>query len=500
MKLKTRLITAFFFIIFFPPLLFGITGLQIVKYQVNSIQRVYDVNSNTMDVLSNPLQILNRFTRGAYNNITLTAKNAPEKFDDEEYINNLNQDLQQRFSFLILRKDDEIIFRGDPSSSKIENFLPGFGEYTTDIEGGFYIDTHQPLLLKQQDFYFPDGAEGSIFIATDVEYLIPQIRSSAIQLLMAFIIVVVLTACILVYWIYFSILKPLNTLRKATSEITMGNLNYSIEGDPEDEIGQLMIDFEEMRIRIKDLLETQLNNEEMSKELLSNISHDLKTPITAIKGYAEGIMDGVADTPDKKIKYIKTIYSKANKMSVLVDELLLYSKIDANNMTYHFSSINLNEFFKDCIDELSFDLEVKNITISYYNEVDRNTHILVDSEQFKRVIDNIVMNSVKYIENRKGILHIKITNLNDFVKIGIKDNGIGIEKEDIPYIFDRFYRTDHSRNSAKGGTGLGLSIAKKIIEDHDGKIWAESEENNGTTIFIVLKKEENDAKDFNNRR
>ena len=108
--------------------------------------------------------------------------------------------------------------------------------------------------------------------------------------------VTLLTAIVIVYWIYLSIIKPLNVLRIATSEITKGNLNFSIEGDFKDEIGQLSIDFEEMRIRIKELLELRLESEIKTKELVGNITHDLKTPITAIKGYSEGIMDGVADT------------------------------------------------------------------------------------------------------------------------------------------------------------------------------------------------------------
>ena len=104
-----------------------------------------------------------------------------------------------------------------------------------------------------------------------------------------------------------------------------------------------------------------------TRELISNISHDLKTPLTAIKGYSEGIMDGVADTPEKKEKYLKTIYTKANDMTSLVDELTLYSKIDCNSMPYNYLNINLDHYFTDCINELTLDLEVKNIDLAYFN-------------------------------------------------------------------------------------------------------------------------------------
>ena len=494
MKLKTRLLTAFLLIIFFPSILFGISSLQIVRYQVSTIQKEYGIKVNSFDVLSNPLQILNRFTRGTYNKISYTLKESPENFENLEYIEELNQGLKHSFSYLILRKEDDIIYSGNRNNQDIEPLLPAFGEFNTDIEGGFYIDASNPFLLKQKDFYFSDKSQGSIFIITDVKNILPQLKNSARQMFFAYILIAVLTAILLVYWIYFSIIRPLNTLKKATGEIKEGNLEYSIKGDPKDEIGQLCIDFEEMRIRLKDLIENQIKSEENRKELFGNISHDLKTPITAIKGYAEGIMDGVADTPEKKEKYIKTIYNKANSMSALVDELLLYSKIDGNNMAYHFSRININDFFEDCIGEVSLDLEVKNTKITYHNEVDKSTTILADPIQLKKVINNIIINGVKYIEKPKATIDINIKDLDKDILISIKDNGEGIHKKDIPYVFERFYRSDESRNSMKGGTGLGLSIAKKIVEDHKGQIWLDSEVGKGTTVSKRLKKYQGEEK------
>ena len=229
------------------------------------------------------------------------------------------------------------------------------------------------------------------------------------------------------------------------------------------------------------------------QELISNISHDLRTPITAIKGYAEGIMDGVADTREKQEKYIKTIYTKANDLSSLVDELSFYSKIDCNTMPYTFSCINLGNYFEDCLGEITLDLEVKNIEVEYHNETDPSTIVNADAEQLKRVISNIVGNSVKYMGKKQGHISIRIMEGTSFnraeeVVISIEDNGPGIAEKDIPFIFERFYRADASRNSTKGGTGLGLAIVKKIIEDHMGTIWAESEEDKGTTIYFTLRK------------
>ena len=285
-------------------------------------------------------------------------------------------------------------------------------------------------------------------------------------------------------------LKPINILRFATRQMKEGDLNYNVKSDTGDEIGQLCDDFEEMRIRLKKLIEDRVKYEEDIKELISNISHDLKTPLTAIKGYAEGLMDGVADNRGKQEQYLRTIYTKANDMSVLVDELAYYAKIDSNTIPYSFKDINLHDFFEDCMEELGFDLEMKNIRITYENAVDTKTRVVADVEQLKRVINNIVNNSVKYLNKEAGRISIRIHDLGEYISVEIEDNGCGIPKEDLPYIFDRFYRGDASRNSGKGGSGLGLAIAKKVIEDHAGSISASSVFGEGTTIRFSLKKSE----------
>lgn len=489
MKLKSRLLTAFLIITALPIFLITISGGTILKYQMNSIEQTYDVTTDTLQLISNPLQILSRITRGVYNEIIITAKQAPEKFEDTEYIDYLNEELIGKYSYIALRKGDEYIYSGNSEMLKnIIKRIPKFGNYASDTEGGFYIDGQYPVLLKQQDFYFTDGSEGSIFVITDVDTLVPQIRYSAVQMISSLIMVIVITAAVLIVWIYRSILVPLNTLHAATDAMKAGNLDYSIEGDPNDEIGQLCVDFEEMRIRLKELIEVRMKYEQETKELISNISHDLKTPITAIKGYAEGIIDGVADTKEKQEKYLKTIYTKANDMSALVDELAFYSKIDCNTMPYTFTCINLHDYFSDCIDEISLDLEIKNIEISYINNGDTAIKVHADVEQLKRVINNIIGNSVKYIGNKKGFIQIQIHDRDEYVEIAFEDNGEGIAARDLPFIFERFYRADASRNSTKGGSGLGLAIVKKIIQDHTGRIWASSEEHKGTTIYFTLKK------------
>ena len=302
------------------------------------------------------------------------------------------------------------------------------------------------------------------------------------------IIILVTAGFILLLWVYSSILRPLGQLKDATKKIRDGNLDFTLDADNDDEIGQLTQDFEEMRIRLKESSEEKLRSDRESKELISNIAHDLKTPITAIKGYAEGIMDGVASSPERLEKYIRTIYNKANDMDRLIDELTFYSKIDTNRIPYNFVRLNVREYFDDCAEERGLDMDGKGINFDYENNVDPDTLIIADPEQMRKVINNIIGNSVKYLDKSPGHIAIRVMDIGDFIQVDIEDNGKGIAKKDLQRIFERFYRTDSSRNSAQGGSGIGLSIVKKIIEDHSGRIWASGDEGKGTCIHFVLRK------------
>ena len=308
------------------------------------------------------------------------------------------------------------------------------------------------------------------------------------KLLISSISIIIGMGFFMTYWLYTHIFSPLINLGEAVRQITEGNLDFALEFDAYDEIGELSRNFEEMRIRLRQNEEQKLLADKNNKELISNISHDLKTPITAIKGYVEGIMDGVASSPEKIDKYIRTIYNKANDMDKLIDELTFYSKIDTNGIPYNYKVISVVDFFTDCAKEVGLDMESMNIDFYFNNNVDMDTFIVADVEQMKRVVNNIISNSVKYMDKNDPKIGISLLDEGDFVRIDINDNGIGISSKDLPYIFDRFYRTDSSRNSSKGGSGIGLSIVRKIVEDHGGRIWAKSEPGSGTDIIIMLKK------------
>jgi signal transduction histidine kinase len=318
-----------------------------------------------------------------------------------------------------------------------------------------------------------------------------SMRDIAAESVMAVLLILILTSLVLDVWLYSSIVKPLDKLKLAAQNIKMGNLDFEMPKISHDEIGDVCRDFEEMRVILKETSEQKLDSDREEKELIRNISHDLKTPLTAVKGYAQGLLDGVADTPEKQQRYIQTIVNKVNDMDKLIDELTIYSRLDTNRVPYAFKRINLKDYFDDCCDEINVDLEAQDIELVYNCHNVENVYVYADVEQLKRVINNIISNSVKYMqEGRRGRIGIDLYDEGDYAHIIMTDNGRGIGTAELPRIFERFYRTDASRNSNQGGSGIGLAIVRKIIEDHKGKIWAESVEGEGTTMHICLRKDD----------
>lgn len=371
----------------------------------------------------------------------------------------------------------------------------------TRIILGFTMIILMPLLLfaatlygfsqsqaqKAQAVTESDGTVYDISI-TDSADSQGRVHVMAKDLFISAFVILISVALVVGLWVYRSIAVPLVKLKKATQNIKEGNLDFVLDVEGKDEFSELCQDFEEMRRRLKESTEEKSLIEKENRELISNISHDLKTPITAVKGYVEGIMDGVADTPEKMDRYVRTIYNKTNEMDHLINELTFYSKIDTNRIPYTFNKLNVEDYFEDCSEEVGLELETRGIELVYANYVEKDVMVIADGEQIRRVIHNIISNAIKYMDKPKGIIQIRIKDVGDFIQIEIEDNGKGIGPKDLPYIFERFYRTDVSRNSSKGGSGIGLSIVKKILEDHGGKVWATSRLGIGTIMYFVLRK------------
>jgi len=484
-KFRTRLLVTSLTIVLVPLLLTSIAFLVVGSHVEDAENEFGLLDRNNLSftyTIENYSQITEEVLQKVKDQITADAS----RLEDQEYLEEISRELNNKFSYIIVRKGNSIYYTGNTKAAeRIFDNLPEYGNDVLDSETGYYYNDRKKL-VKQIDFQFTDGSEGSFFIVASVNSLIS--KNVLKRMICAFILVLCLTSIVLTQWIQKGIFTPINQLNIAMQNIAEGNLEYMLTTEEKGEIGELYRNYEDMRLRLKESLDEKFEHEQKNKELVSNISHDLKTPITSIKGYVEGIMDGVADTPEKMHKYIKTIYDKANDMDRLINELTTYSGIDNNRIPYTFRRINVSDYFRDCVEEVGLDLESKRIQLNYEALIEPSTQIVADPEQLKRVINNIISNSVKYMNKEKGVIDIRILDEVDAIRVEIEDNGMGVAAKDLPNIFERFYRTDASRNSSKGGSGIGLSIVKKIVEDHGGYIWATSKENEGTCMHFVIRK------------
>jgi len=245
----------------------------------------------------------------------------------------------------------------------------------------------------------------------------------------------------------------------------LNKIDYAPFKDNQNEIGGVILVF-------KNVTE-QYRIDKMQKEFVANVSHELKTPITTIKSYAETLIDGALSEPSIAIEFLNTINSESDRMSRLVSDLLKLSRMDYEQTKWNKEELNVDKMIKDICMKLHIQAKNKDIKM-HIEQISEDMNILFDKDGFEQIILNIAGNAVKYTPEH-GNIWISAIKENKNVVISIKDDGIGIPKEDQARIFDRFYRVDKARTRQMGGTGLGLSIAKQIAEAHDSTIIVNSE-------------------------
>lgn len=280
--------------------------------------------------------------------------------------------------------------------------------------------------------------------------------------------------------------KPLRELRSNMDTIRNGDLNFEVMGSELDEIDDLCEGFDSMRRALVYSREKEIRLKHERNMLIANISHDLKTPVTSIQGYIDGINDGVADTPEKLRRYLNTIKFKAGVIDELVSNLSTFSKLELSRLDFNMSPGDLRDLVLDVTDSYKIDFERAGAAL----ETDICTAPLpvqIDGEKIRRVLSNLIDNSLKYRRAENAAVKISCFTDEGNAYITVQDNGIGIEPKELNRVFESFYRTDRSRTSQVKGNGLGLSIAKQITEKHGGRLWLRSGGiNKGATATICL--------------
>ncbi|MDE6185806.1 MAG: HAMP domain-containing histidine kinase, partial [Lachnospiraceae bacterium] len=335
MKFKTRLVITFLTIILLPLALACTAFICIGGYLIKE-QEEYGFQNNDYNMLIDPTQASRLISDEIFREVDEILQKDTEGLEKEGVLIRINERIANKSSYVIVRKQDTLYYTGNELAAKqIFEKLPEFQEENIgqwERPSVYYDDMKK--LVRQMDFYFSDGSEGSFFVITRANSIIS--RKLFVDMAIAVMLILILTSMFLTNWISRGVFAPVNQLNIAMQNIAEGNLEYRLPDKDDGEIGELYRNYEDMRLRLKESTDEKILAEKQNKELVSNISHDLKTPITAIKGYVEGIMDGVADTPEKIDKYIRTIYNKANDMDRLINELTVYSGIDSNRIPYHF--------------------------------------------------------------------------------------------------------------------------------------------------------------------
>ena len=462
-----------------------------------SLQLLYSENDPVNDVYKS-LSALRE-------NVITKVKKDPEYYLDKKNAVTLNEKTSANNTQVAIRVDGEYIYNAVESfSDSLDKQLrmndnnaninaidekTAETDYNSNMGVQEYLITQPSFYLCNQVSYSVGDRHVDIYMLTYYGNYMAKFRGTIMGYSILMVIMMMLLSGVVAFFVYQQFVNPLVKLKKAAERMGSGNLDEKIDfgGNRVDEVGELCESFENMRQKMSDFAKAKMRYEEENRQLISNISHDLRTPITTIKGYVEGIMDGVADTPEKQERYLKMIYSKANEMDSLINELSLYTNINNNAIPYEFHRVSVKDYFDDCMEEVYTTLLSRNMTLTYKNYCDDDVKVIVDPDQLKRVINNIITNAIKYTDKEYGQIDINIYDNDAEVKVSISDNGRGIDSDSLPHIFDRMYRADSARQS-RGGSGLGLAICKKIVEEHGGNIYATSQLGVGTTIVFTLKK------------
>ncbi|AEV68846.1 HAMP domain-containing sensor histidine kinase [Acetivibrio clariflavus] len=437
---------------------------------------------NYIDMIENPMTppfLQNILLNNFYENLNLVSKDAEA-------------------SIWIVSKDGEIVAIGNETYldrsviRKLESEsgrlrLPDERQYSKKVmqEGqvvkevgdfyGLYKDTKVSWLTIQKPYKYKGEIQGAIYLTKRI----PEINKARLTVFKFYIIAIsiaVVISALLVYIFSLRLTKPLKQINNAAKQIANGEFNKRLEIASEDEIGQLAKSFNNMAVALENL-------ENMRRAFIANVSHELRTPMTSIHGFIEGILDGTIP-PEKQREYLSIVSEETKRLSRLTNDLLDLARMESGEIKLTFVTFNINELIRRCIIKLENQIISKDIHIeaNFYEEP---TYVYADKDSIERVILNLLHNAVKFVQDG-GQIKIETVKSKSKAVIYIKDNGIGIDSEEINMIWDRFYKSDKSRSKDKTGTGLGLAIVKNIINEHGQEINVESEIGKGTVFYFTL--------------
>lgn len=325
---------------------------------------------------------------------------------------------------------------------------------------------------------------GPAYDSTDGQ-VTPAMVTFLILVILGIISAVFVTNQFLTRFVFKRIKQPLDTLADGVHQIRDGNLDVRIQYGNKDEFAPVCEDFNDMAIRLKESQRLIQRQEESRKELLAGISHDLRSPLTSVRAYSEGLLDGVAATPESQKKYITMIKTKAEDIDRMVNKIFLFSKMDLGDYPYEPEVLEVNQELLSLIKAMAEEYRDKGLDV-VIAALAPGVHIFADPAQLSSMVFNILENSWKYKDKERVQVTIRTEVIGKHVLICLEDNGPGVPEEALDKLFDVFYRSDPSRNNPTKGSGLGLAITAKAISRMGGSIQAEHSPAGGLRIIIKL--------------
>ncbi|MYL32167.1 HAMP domain-containing protein [Pontibacillus yanchengensis] len=452
-SLKTRLVLAFLSTIIVP-ILVAILTLYLGADQLSSEE------DDQLDQLFSDVKKEIRMTK--------------DELPDRNAFYNEIKPLLDRYDMnvTIHTEKEELIFdsKNYREVDEMNSFLPNFNTFTIQVQpetGVMWDVTIQANSSQNAPFQRMNHIVRILLLSVGMGFL-----------------TMILMIVIWTTYISRTVLTPLKHIYQATEEMRDGNLDYPIVYKRKDEIGRFIEGFNVMRQHVKDSFKKQKQYEDSRKELIASISHDLRTPLSSIKGYVEGLRDGIVQNEEMKHRYLEVIHDKTDHLDHLIEDLFEFSKMEVDQLPIEKEVVNASVYFERLITKHQFELRNQAVELTYTNEV-KPASILLDPIRVEQVMSNLIDNAVRYGSDRIK-MDVHADDLEGTIAISITDNGQGIRKEDIPYIFTSFYRGEKSRSTYSGGSGLGLSIVKYIVKAHGGDIRVKSDKGKGSTFIFTL--------------
>ncbi len=338
----------------------------------------------------------------------------------------------------------------------------------TSIMSGLVLTVAAPVKYEDGRILYAIYMKRTIDAAQGLDYLFYR------HLLLSTLITILISA-VLVFISTKHITLPIKQLNRMCIDISNGNFDTQITTAGQDEIEQLATSFNTMAQNLK-------RHEKLRSSFVANVSHELRSPITSIHGFAEGLLDGTIDEKDRE-KYARVIVEESTRLKKLINELLDLSQIESGEFPLHLSQFDINEHIRRVLIRYIDRMEDKNIELNV-SFTEEYCMVFADADRIEQVIVNLIDNAIKFTPEN-GTISIWTRTDEEKVLVGISDTGEGISKEDLDYIFERFFKSDRA-HSNKIGTGLGLSIVKKILDQHGETILVRSEPNKGTKFIFTL--------------